>query len=147
MSARSARASRAQRHREAQLRRDVDQAYAEANAQELLDIRLEADQQLGSMVDRLGEATGMPNRAEGGRVQAIYDIIRRCETAPPVTTSDGMVPWSQAKTARRVATSEAALALRIPEQTAAIRLEEARDLVEKLPRTMAALVVGDFSYR
>src|ERR1700761_5156015 len=147
MSARSARASRAQRHREAVLRREVDAVYDELNKQELLDIRLAADEQLGGLVDQLVETSRAGNAHEAGRTRTIYEIVRRCETTAPVTTSDGIVPWSQAKTARRVATSEVALAIRIPEQTATRLIEEARVLMETLRATMAAFSLGDFSYR
>lgn len=70
--------------------------------------------------------------------------FERSEWARP-TSADGS--WSAATTAQRVAISEVAAALRIPESTAGRLLAQSESLVHDLPATLTALGAGDISYR
>jgi hypothetical protein len=99
------------------------------------------------MVDGLLQTQRLAARAQGWRTQQVYDLLKYAEANIPVVTSHGMRAWDQRRTAQRVAVSEVALALRIPERTAESLAEESRVLVERLPVTLAGLLVGDFSYR
>ena len=148
MSSKSARAARkALWVVELAQKQDTAQAYAEFEAAERRELVLETDEVLGSMVDYLGVTRRLAARAEGERTRQVYAILKYTEANIPVVTSAGMRPWSQKRTAERVAVSEVALALNIPERTAHGYLEDARMLVEELPATIAGLANGDFSYR
>jgi hypothetical protein len=148
MGKRAARRARVKARAEALVHaHEVDEAYEEARRAELIEVTVQGDEFLGSMVDALVESDRIANRASAGRVEHIYDISRYTHLNIQVTTSNGMRPWSQAATARRTAVSEVALALRIPERSAEALIEEARMLKDHLPLTFAALSRGDFSYR
>jgi hypothetical protein len=148
MNARMARMLRAARQqREAVRVRVLDEAYLEANRAEVRHITVERDSILGGLVDGLTDSARAEARAAGWKLQQVYAVVKHCETHTPVVTSEGMRAWDQKTTARRVAVSEVALALRIPERTAQNLIEEARMLTERLPLTMTGLLAGDFSYR
>ena len=148
MSAKSAKLAR-RVHREGDLERaqTLDAAYNEAARAEHCEISVEKDEQLGVLVDGLANAQRIESRAEAWKVEQVYLLVTHAETNTEVTTSHGMRAWSQAATARRVAVTEVAAALRLPERTAQSLLEESRMLMERLPLTMAGLRAGDFSYR
>lgn len=147
MSSRSRYASRAARHHAAERRRVQKAAFDKAVREEQTDMVVLGDRLLGTMVDSLVERDRMANAADAARLEGIYDILKRCESDVAVTTSNGMKPWSQSQTARRVATSEVALALKIPEPTATSLIEDSRFLIERLPETMNRIRVGEFSLR
>jgi hypothetical protein len=148
MSARSARKAR-------QSRRDVERAqaaeadagYEDAARGELFEMTVAGDETLGSMVDGLVQAERIAAKAAGWRTEQVYGLLKYAEANIPVVTSHGMRAWDRKRTAQRVAVSEVAAALRIPERTALGLLEESRMLIERLPLTMAGLLAGDFSYR
>jgi hypothetical protein len=125
----------------------VDEAYESANRVELREVTVAGDALLGSLVDELVDAQHAEARAAARKVEQVYAIRKHTELNTPVSTSDGMRPWSQAATARRVAVSEVAAALTIPDRTAEGLIEESRMLMEQLPATMAGLRAGDFSFR
>ena len=126
---------------------DAGAAFEEARRSESAELTVAADEVLGSLVDGLIEVERMNSRAAGYRIQQVYQVLKYTELNTPVTTSDGMRPWSQAVTARRTAVAEVAAALRVPDCTAQNLLEEARMLAERLPATLTALCAGEFSYR
>lgn len=140
-------AARKARRAAAVRQRELDEAYAEANRLELIHLSVAGDEILGSLVDSLVDTNRRENAHAAGRMKAIYDIATYTDVHARVTNSEGMKAWSQARTAERVATSEVALALTIPEQTAQGLIYDSRFLVEKLPTTMAAFLIGDFSLR
>jgi hypothetical protein len=105
------------------------------------------DNVLGSFVDGLVEIERSAAKVAAMKVDQINGLRRFAELTTPVTTSHGMRQWSQAATARRVAVTEVALALRVPERSAEALIEESRMLGDRLPLTMAGLRAGDFSYR
>ena len=64
--------------------------------------------------------------------------LRQCRRRPP--------GWNAARTARKVAVTEIACALRVTERAAETLMEEARTLVGTLPATLEALSAGKVSY-
>jgi hypothetical protein len=105
----------------------------------------QVDNALGSLIDGLVGVERSVAKMAAFKVEQVDQIRRFIELNVPVSTSDGMRPWSQKVTARRTAVSEVGLALRIPERSAETLIEEARMLSERLPLTMAGLSAGDFS--
>lgn len=107
----------------------------------------ETDNVLGGLVDGLVDLERVGARIAAWKIEQVDQIRRFTELNTPVTTSHGMRSWSQAATARRIAVSEVALALRIPERSAETLIAEAKILSQSLPLTSAGLSAGDFSYR
>ena len=105
------------------------------------------DTALGGHVDGLVGLERSAAKLAAMKVEQIDQLRRTAELTVRVTTSHGMRAWSQVVTVRRTAVSEVALALRLPERSAEVLIEEARMLTERLPLTMAGLTAGDFSFR
>jgi hypothetical protein len=148
MNARAARIIRASRRKAEQARaRELDAAYEDARITESREMIATGDAVLGSLVDALAASERSAAKAAAWKTRQVYDLAMYTESNIPVVTSHGMTPWSQKRTAERVAISEIAAVLRIPERTAQNLIEESRMLVERLPLTMAGLSAGGFSYR
>ncbi|MEY2847884.1 MAG: hypothetical protein RI885_549 [Actinomycetota bacterium] len=80
---------------------------------------------------------------------ALIDEARRvCEREEEALGEGrGVAPWSVGERARRMITAELAAALRMPECTIQTLLAESQMITHQLPRTRAALEVGEISYR
>lgn len=125
----------------------VVEAYEQAEQAEITGVRVAGDAVLGFAVEGLVATRRSAGAADAWRAEQVNQVRRTAELNIAVTTSHGMRPWSQAATARRVAVSEVAAALNIPERSAQTLVEESRALVEEFPATLEGLRVGAFSYR
>jgi Domain of unknown function (DUF222) len=125
----------------------VDDAYEQAAQAQLTELRVAGDEVLGSAVDGLVATRRAAGAADAWRAEQVNQVRRAAELNVLVTTSRGMRPWSQEATARRVAVSEVAAALSIPERSAQTLIEESRTLVDEMPATLEGLRAGTFSYR
>jgi len=126
---------------------NLDEAYEAARRADVVQLNVAADQSLGEAVDALVAAEQRRSSADADRVERINALRRAVELKIDVTTSNGMRPWSQSATARRVVVSEVAAALRIPEGSAQLLINESQVLGETLTATLGALQRGELSYR
>jgi hypothetical protein len=106
-----------------------------------------AAETLGAMVDAIGETERLHSCVMAVRAVQIDQARRYAELTVPVTTSEGMVPWSQKETAERTLVSELATALTMPELTIQRLVKESEALVHDLTATLGALKDGTISYR
>jgi hypothetical protein len=102
---------------------------------------------LGQMVDNIVVMAGVQAAMDAYQAVQIDQARREAELSVQIENSDGMNPWSQAKTAWRTIVSEIACALHIPEVTAQKLISESKTLVNELPATLEGLRLGRFSRR